>query len=239
MLDPAPIEKGVGETKKPIAPPPTFVLPDEDTLSPVTMFTPNPGRGRGRLRSSSPGKAAQSSKKMSSPRKRTTKASAAANLANANAASANLRGSVDDSVAGVDHSLDSKETVHVEVDSTIDTNGDVETEYTNVKVALRSDLPGPPQPVDTVEMIATARKMVEEARELDGLASKGSSKRKADELDEDDDDDDDDDDEIDAILGKPVKKTKVLEEQLKKERVKTKALLGLSATLAIGYVFRC
>ena len=114
------------------------------------------------------------------------------------------------------------EKVKVEVDSTVEVNGDVETKHTTVKVELPPDSPDFPLPESTQEMIAKAKEMVEEARKLEaGMSAKKTNKRKAEEDDEDDD--------------KPKsKKTKGLEEALKREKVKTKALIGLSATLAIG-----
>ncbi|EKG13015.1 hypothetical protein MPH_09835 [Macrophomina phaseolina MS6] len=84
-----------------------------------------------------------------------------------------------------------------------------------------------PLPESPEEMIANARKMVEEANKAEG--SRTSSKRKADELAREDEDDDEN-----AMEVQPVKKTKVLEEELRKERVRSKAFMGLSATLAIG-----
>lgn len=230
LLDPAPIEKGAVDTgKKPIASPPPFVLPDDIDLSPPAPLTTPAGRSRGRRRSNSPGRAAAaaaSARKIASPRKRTTKTSHAAGAANAAAVS--LREDPEEATSGGESKhAGHNDRVHVEVDAAVDTNGDVETEYTKVRVDLSSDLPGPPRASDTAEMIAKARKIAEEAWELDGIASK-ATKRKADEFDDEDDESDE------FALAKPAKKARILQEELKKERVKAKALLGLSATLAIG-----
>lgn len=243
LLDPAPIEKGSADPKKHISPPPRFFLPEENLvtenhLAPPPALTPSGGTRRTtRHRSSSPSKAA-STKKMASPRKRATKATA--NHANAsssgaetNAASDNMLQAIleDGADRGKRASAGDKDTVHVEVDSAIDTNGDIETEYTNVRVEMPSHSADLPLPESPAEMIAKAKEMVAEAQKLDGVATKGSRKRKVEDLLEDEDD------EEDLLEVQPVKRMKVLEEELKKERVKTRAMIGLSATLAIGYVF--
>jgi hypothetical protein len=231
LLDPAPLARAKEGTKKPISSPPPFTLPPEENLLSPPSLAPNTGRGRGRRRSTSPSRAAQSTRKIASPRKRTTKTSShAANLVNANAMTTNVLPSVEDLID--DQVAPHPERVHVEVDAAVDTNGTVETEYTKVKVDMLSEVAdvaaGSPDPADTERMIATARRMVEGARTIDGIVSGRKTKRKADDLDVDDDED---------IMEPPYKETKVLEQQLKTERVKTKALLGLSATLAVGYDF--
>lgn len=171
---------------------------------------------------------------MASPRKRTTKATNHANAnstnAEANAASDSLQAILEDGDRGERRAAGDKDTVHVEVDSAIDTNGDIETEITNVRVEMPSNAADLPLPDSPAEMIAKAKEMVAEAQKLDGVTTKGSRKRKVEELVEDDEDDD----EIFDV--QPAKRTKMLEEELKKERVKTRAMIGLSATLAIGYV---
>lgn len=227
MLDPTPIVKGA-DTKKRISSPPPFILPEETIQSPPAL-TPNTGRGRGRLRSSSPGKAVQSTKKIHSPRKRTTKTSNAASLTNADPTITN---EIPSGETADNQVVAYPEKVHVEVDAAVDINGAVDTEHTKVKVDVLSDRAAPtepPGPVEAAKMIATAQKMVEGARKIDGILSHRAPKRKADELDVEEDEE--------ILMGPPAKETKVLEQQLKTEKVKTKALLGLSATLAVGYDF--
>lgn len=78
-------------------------------------------------------------------------------------------------------------------------------------------------------MIETARAMVEEARKIDREGSSSKTKRKAEEMDEESDES------ADNAL-QPAKKARLLGEELKKEKVRTRALLGVAATLVIGYV---
>ena len=119
------------------------------------------------------------------------------------------------------------EKVTVEVDSAIEINGDTETTRTNVKVEMPASSPDLPLPESTEAMIAKAKEMVEEARKLEGESSKRPSKRKAEELD------DEEDEEKDNEL-QPAKKARLLQQDIKKERVRNRALFGVAATLAIG-----
>ena len=123
------------------------------------------------------------------------------------------------------------EKVVVEVESAVEVNGNTETTTTNVKVEMPGGSADLPLPESAEQMIETAKEMVEEARKLDGEASSRSkaSKRKADVLD------DSEDEEGDAQL-QPAKRARVLERELKKERVRKRALIGVAATLAVGYV---
>lgn len=120
--------------------------------------------------------------------------------------------------------------VRVELNETSELKGDVETTTTNVKV----DLPGgmaadvPPQE-QTEEIIREAKAVVEAARKIEGESSKGSKKRKAEQIEEDSDE------EADREL-QPAKRARLAEQQLKKERVKNRALFGVAAAMAIGYV---
>ncbi|KAI9772525.1 MAG: hypothetical protein M1840_000730 [Geoglossum simile] len=224
LLDGKEIGKGSSE-KKSISP------------SPHSLAVPaSASRARAR-RSVSPSKMATPHRKLASPRKRTSKATNAANAANAAneadalAASATLQEALSKAASatfppackGEDGQPSDSEKAKVEVDSTVEVNGNVETKHTTVKVELPADSPDFPLPESTQEMIAKAKEMVDEAIKLEvDLPAKTSSKRKVEEDEEEDE-------------GKPKsKKTKGLEDALKREKVKTKALIGLSATLAIG-----
>lgn len=234
MLDPAEITQAPSSSKKPIAPPPKFDLPSDKTKLPAPTKTP---RSRS-TRSSSPTKAAvaatPSKKTNSSPRKRQTKAQKEANIAHANAASASLQSALDDaaSVAETEPKAGSPgasrlvdETVKVEVDQSVEVEGTTETTHTNVTVEMPAGSPELPLPEDTEKMLETARKMVEEAKTLES-SPKLARKRKAQDPEPSD---------IDAELpAQPAKKARVLEEKLKREKVRTRAVLGVTATLAIA-----
>ncbi|KAK7554233.1 apses transcription factor-like protein [Phyllosticta citricarpa] len=233
LLDPEPIEKGTKDKgSNEIATPPKFIVADK-----ASLFPPAPTNMRTRsMRSASPSKS--SPRKLASPRKpRTTRK--AAKEAREGTPSALHRSIENETPAASEYGGESvngeptsttaaSETVRVEVDETTQKQGEVETTTTAVKVDVPAEHPELPLPESPEEMIAQARRMVEEANKAEG--SKGAStslKRKADdaELEEP---------EANAMEVQPVKRTKVLEEELRKERVRSKAFMGLSATLAIG-----
>ena len=115
--------------------------------------------------------------------------------------------------------------VKVEVEQSVDTIGNTETTHTNVTVEMPAGSPELPLPEDTEKMLETAKKMVEEAKVLES-SPKISRKRKVDEVEPSD---------IDAEMPlQPAKKARVLEEQLKRQKVRTRAMVGLVATLTMA-----
>jgi hypothetical protein len=228
LLDPEPILQSPASAKKQISPPPKFELPpsEQPILPPPSISKSTRSR-----RSVSPSKIASPVKKIASPRKpRQTKAMKEANAANATAASATLQAALDSAASVAEsESVGEEQVVKVEVDSTVDTVGDVKTTRTSVTVEMPAGSPELPLPEDTAEMIEKAKEMVEEARKLEAESSKTPvKKRKSDEVDSDDIDSD--------LPAQPTKRAKVLEAQLKRQKVRTRAFIGISATLAIGYV---
>jgi hypothetical protein len=118
--------------------------------------------------------------------------------------------------------------VRVEVDEVVEKVDDVETVHTTVKVKMPSSHPDLPLP-DTAEgIIEQAREMVEEGRKLE--AAKGKSlKRKVEEVE--------DAEEAESSAVQPAKKAKTetaMEATLKRERVKSRALVGIVTALAVG-----
>ncbi|KIV87575.1 hypothetical protein PV11_03110 [Exophiala sideris] len=237
LLDPSEISQTPSSTKKPINPPPKFDLPTENTMLAPPVKAP---RARS-IRSASPSKMIGTPAKAGkavSPRKRQTKAQKEANLAHANAASASLQSALDDAASVADTETRPElaapldlapaahdETVKVQVDQSVEVDGTTETTHTNVTVEMPAGSPELPLPEDTEKMLETARKMVEEAKTLEA-SPKVTRKRKAQEAEPSD---------IDAEMPlQPAKKARILEEKLKREKVRTRAVLGVTATLAIA-----
>lgn len=248
LLDPRDIIQSPSSARKNIAPPPKFELSSLET--PVLDAPVATRRSR---RSASPSKALSPTKKIATPRRpRQTKAMKEASAANASAANAALQDALNSAASvadsnSVDGEKDSKslddvpeeseQKVKVHVDSTVDVNGDTETTHTNVSVEMPVGLPELPLPEDTEAMIAKAKEMVAEANKLQAEQAEPSSakskaaakKRKVEQLVEDDSED------IDAELpAQPAKKARVLESQLKREKVRNRAMVGITATLAIA-----
>ncbi|EED23030.1 APSES transcription factor, putative [Talaromyces stipitatus ATCC 10500] len=255
LLDSTEIIQTPASSKKPITPPPKFEMPQLETS---TELNPT-SRTRSR-RSASPAKS--SPKKNASPRKsRAHRSTKESSVAATTAASASLQAALDgaadqekeeinrtaeDTIAVAETietkpkktrskkhaAVDDKVTVNVE--STTETKDEIETTQTNVTVEMPVTLPDLPPAEDTEQMIAQAKKMVEEATKLqeqdttaESSSPKASKKRKSDEVEEEDD-------ENSNTPAQPTKKAKVLETKLRKERVRNRALVGVTATLALA-----
>lgn len=151
----------------------------------------------------------------------------------------------DKSTTTVKKSQEEKVVVHVDQDVKFD-NGE-ETTHTHVEVEMPEALFAPmPKVEDTASLIAEATRMVEAAVKANNMtqgsdtmedvkAKAALAKRKADDMAVDDDEDEENQ-ELDSEGMPVVKRARVLEREVKKEKVKTRALIGISATLAIGYV---
>ncbi|RAO69810.1 uncharacterized protein BHQ10_005822 [Talaromyces amestolkiae] len=255
LLDSTDIIQTPASSKKPITPPPKFEMPPLETL---TELNPT-SRTRSR-RSASPAKS--SPRKTVSPRKsRAPRATKESSVAATTAASASLQaaldgaaeatdepnGTVEDTDAVVTETTEIKpkksrskkqaavdEKVTVNVESTTEIKGDIETTQTNVTVEMPVTLPDLPPAEDTQAMIAQAQKMVEEANKLqdqdataESSSPKAAKKRKSDEVEEDED-------ETADKRAQPTKKARVLEDKLRKERVRNRALVGVTAALTLA-----
>jgi hypothetical protein len=129
---------------------------------------------------------------------------------------------------------DDDKNITISVQSTTEKEGEVEKEQTTVSVKMPTDLNELPPPENMEQVIADAKRMVEEARKLED--DKGvRNKRKAEALDEEDEEPLDDNEE-NGVEEQPTKKVKLMEQEVKKQKVRNRALLGVAASLAIGYV---
>ncbi|KAE8415150.1 hypothetical protein BDV36DRAFT_285585 [Aspergillus pseudocaelatus] len=128
-----------------------------------------------------------------------------------------------------------EENVKVDVKTNADEARDVQTTQTTVSVEVPiSLLPDAPSAEDTEQMIAKAKEMVEEAAKLQSTdeepvpsSSKAARKRNIEEALSDDEEDE----EAKALR---TKRAKVLEEKLKRERVRNRALVGVTAAFALA-----
>lgn len=260
LLDPAPIEKGSKDkVNTHIQQPPVFDL-ENATLAALPLHSALRTSTRARsTRSASPSKMATPSRKIATPRKpRTTRgglksevqkieetiessaSKAASALQNviANGADIDIDDSVaSDSVSGEVKEVESKEggvkdgVVHIEVQETVETEGNVETKSTNVSIDVPHSHAELPEPEDPAKMIAEARRMVEEAQKLEAGSSSDvikSSKRKVEEIVE----------EGELEQDRPSKSARTVyttEQKLVKEKVARRAMFGVFAMAAIGY----
>lgn len=154
-----------------------------------------------------------------------------ANAASAREASASLQASLDDAASVADSEPTSDSRVKVDVESTVEKKGEVETTTTNVKIEMPKHSSELPLPESPEEMIEKAKQMVKEAQKLDGNMEPSSRKRKAEELEEDENTDEEGDSDL-----QPAKRARLLEQQVKKEKVRNRALVGVAATMVIGSV---
>lgn len=229
LLDPEPITHGTSDPKKSIQSPPPFSLKE-----PVNGLGRSPEKPDGRrstrgrsLRSASPQKKDPSTRKFATPRKTrkprgTLKfdeeaaaiAEEAAESINGDLATANAR--------------QSTENVKVEVETVMKPSpeGDEEVESTKVNIEMPTGLPELQLPNDAQEMLAQARAMVHEAEKINGPSSSSAKgKRKAEEMVEDDEE------ELELL---PPKRVKAVQTELRKEKIKRRAITGIAAGLAFG-----
>ncbi|BDD62751.1 hypothetical protein MPDQ_006143 [Monascus purpureus] len=114
---------------------------------------------------------------------------------------------------------------------------DAEAAKATVSTDEPSLLPELPPEANPEALLAEAKKMVEKAKEdlevkgeaADSSAKKQATKRKTEDLTEDEEDEKSSED-----RAQRVKRAKILEEKLKRERVRNRALVGVTAALAIA-----
>ena len=252
-----------GSPSKKIAPPPKFVtLAQAPALVPPT---PTPVRSSRARRSASPTKASTataSKRAIASPRKRTAKASAAAASQTSEASVASTESTPAPTSAGLSNGDAVLPSVEEEIketktkkhskkksDVTMTAAAPISVSTAESKVfAAGSDdvlLAGkPPSPEESARLLSEAKQMVRAAAADVAAASAAATatskkgKRKAEEeIKPEGEDKENAGAGESADEPRAAKKVKT-EVQIRKQRVRNRALLGLSATLAVGYVFQ-
>lgn len=237
LLDEEPIieitfsEAGLDDEKKdkknPIPQPPRFEFTANDRTHLPPPSTPRhvTPRPRGRPRASSPIKNGTVAARIATPRKpRAVKeTSKDPSVTNATAVREASTTSLDNAASTSSEHLNG-DNVTVKVESALQLNGDAEIKTTNVQIKI----PVLSAPESPEKIIERGKEMVEEARKLEGeFSSKSSKKRKAEVLE----------DSEAAVEPPPTKRVRVLERELKRERVQKRALIGVAATLLVGYLY--
>lgn len=223
LVDPRPIESQKGNSN--IATPPKFKLPENEQTFPVPQLSASTMRKR-ELRSASPGKAA-STRKIATPRKRrTTKAPKTEEETPSSSLQNGVSASSVEPTPSVASDGAKDDTIRVEIAETQEDVNGVETTHTNVKIVMPASNPDLELPNTSEGLIEKAHEIAVTARKLQ--ADKGKSlKRKADDLDEDVG-------EGSSSALQEAKRPRVMEEQLKKERVKARALTGIIVATAFA-----
>ncbi|RYP73640.1 hypothetical protein DL771_003528 [Monosporascus sp. 5C6A] len=256
LLDPTDIAvtNAPDSPPKKITAPPKFdgVPTSQLLLAPLTPSSvPRSTRSR---RSASPSK----KRSIASPRKRSTKLSAsqqhstetsakegAERLTNGTKADdeASVAATEEVSIKTVEREapvvfapIEEEPKIHIRFGEEVAFQDGVEVKNSAVEVEL--PFAQQPSPEEAQRLIEEAREMVEAARGADeGETSDNNSKRKADEMATGEDEDEEGEgDSNDETSTQPKSKKMKTEVQLRKERVRNRALVGLSATLAVGYV---
>ncbi|KAJ8121532.1 hypothetical protein ONZ43_g2034 [Nemania bipapillata] len=130
--------------------------------------------------------------------------------------------------------------IHIKVGQEVQFSNGIETTHTAVEVELPV-VDGPPSAEEAAQMIEKAKEMVAAAAaesaenaNIDAPPSESSKgKRKADEIAVDEEEEEDQQQPSEPSEEHRAKKVKT-EVQLRKQRVRNRALVGLSATLAVG-----
>ncbi|KAK8105700.1 hypothetical protein PG999_009059 [Apiospora kogelbergensis] len=248
LLDPAdiPVTNTSESSPKKIQAPPKFdpILASQNTLAPPTPSSMRSTRGR---RSASPAK----KRAIASPRKRSTKVTASqSTAADPSAAEKETPNGVAESEtpSSVDDvrieqieteptvvlaPVEEEPRVQVKVDQDVRVFKGVETTHTNVEIGLPAG-GEPPSAEEAARMIEEAKAMVQAAaQEVEGSGASKGGKRKAKDMAVGDDEEETAEG---ADASEPRSKKVKTEVALRKERVRNRALVGISATLAIGAI---
>ena len=243
LLDPEPITHGTSDPNKAIRSPPTYRF-----KSMVNGSTGGKEKGGSSSKSSSSkrsskkddsaeaeteSKSSKNPRKMATPRKPRKPRTAQSSIDE----TASYTSTRAESVNG---EANAGETVKVEVEKSSAPNpveGEEPTEFTKVNITLPADHPDMPLPNDVDGMIVQAREMVKEAEKIEGGSStttttkaKGKGKRKADEAA---DGGPSSPEPSSSASHQPAKRAR-MDVELRKEKMKRRALTGIAASLAVG-----
>ncbi|KAM7211908.1 hypothetical protein V8F06_012718 [Rhypophila decipiens] len=262
LLDPSDIAITAGSDSPPkkIVPPPKFFVAQH--LAPPTPSSTRSTRGR---RSVSPTKSTGSRRTIASPRKRrvgssqpsittdTPASSVKESTASPSLANGETPSLIPVPVAKIEAAdgrvkmeatekepavvlapVEEEPKIKVQLDKTVKVEDGEEVEKTKIEVEVPF-VGGLPSADDTAKIVAEARAMVEAASKTVGESSTSSpsntkNKRKADDIAVDEDEEKEN-----AVAAPQAKKVKT-EAEIRKEKIRKRAYLGLTATFAVGAV---
>ncbi len=212
LLDPEPITHGTSDSTKAITSPPTYKfkdMPNGAGKTPAKKAASRKSvRGEKDAPPASPTKKTPARKTATPRRPRKSRGKSAEPEAVLNGETAK---------------------VEVEAESKPSLIGGEEVEITKINIDMPAGSSVAGASKDGPAMLEKAREMVEEAAKVSGRGT-GKGKRKARELA-------DDDEEGAASPASDSKRVKTVALELRRERIKRRALTGIAASLAIGYVF--
>lgn len=265
LLDPEPIEKGTHDPKKRIATPPRFTMPSTTNGTSLPAPAERSTRSR-TLRSASPAKQAPptpSGRKIATPRRgrRTRNTRDGSLLATNIESAAEDAASVEPESVNGDAAPASptpastvtakaepapiSDSIKVDMELTEELNpatGTLET-HTHVVVETPANHPDLPLPNDAQAYLDQAKAALESAKEMT-VGRAAGKKRKADEMLIEEEEDVEEEtipvteivEEEEIVEARPVKRVRLTEVELKKEKIKRRAALGTLAGIAVGYV---
>nr|POF03526.1 hypothetical protein CFP56_72051 [Quercus suber] len=248
LLDPEPITHGTNDTAKAIQSPPPFRAREMEVeevngadKTPEKKFEGRRSTRRGgsvSVRSESPTKESKiktPARKIATPRTKRGRGRPALGSVDEGRASLEPESVNGDAYKHEETSsrpTSRRETVKIEVETTTTElpGNDEEVERTKVNIEMPTGHPDLELPNDAEAMLEKARQMVREANSINGPTTTSSkvSKRKAEEMIEADD-------EV-GLEGPTTRATKSrkMEVELRKERIRRRAMAGIAATLFIG-----
>ena len=250
LLDPEPIAKGTHDPTKKIATPPRFAVSDE-SLTNGTSLPPPSGTDSTRrrtLRSASPSKASSSARKIATPRRsRKTRGTAGSSglataIESAEESSHVPEMSVEpESINGDAANVTNAVKVDIETTTEAALDGGEPIITTHVTVETPANHPDLLITADPQAYLDQAKAAIAEANRLTAGRAAGK-KRKAMEILQDEYEEvveiDSEYDEVDSepveVVEQPAKRVRLTEIELRKEKMKRRATLGIAASLAFG-----